>query len=102
MEKHPGMKTVVANEIERLLFRPNVPQSAQYDNKSLIFLPRFFSNLSYYRHYGLCCLTTIVFTDQDNDLANKMIKIYFALFRVKLIRFLYFSPEGIFYVILVV
>ncbi|CAF1034603.1 unnamed protein product [Rotaria sp. Silwood1] len=62
LEKHPGMKTVVVNEIERLLFRQNIRQSAQ--------------------HYGLCCLTAIIFTSQDNDLANKLIKIYFALFRL--------------------
>jgi len=31
VEKHPGMKTVVVNEIERLLFRQNIRQSAQYD-----------------------------------------------------------------------
>ncbi|CAF2854522.1 unnamed protein product [Rotaria sp. Silwood2] len=62
LEKHSGMKTVVVNEIERLLFRQNIRQSAQ--------------------HYGLCCLTAIIFTSQDNDLANKLIKIYFALFRL--------------------
>ncbi|CAF0814566.1 unnamed protein product [Rotaria sordida] len=62
LEKHPGMKTVLVNEIERLLFRQNIRQSAQ--------------------HYGLCCLTAMIFTSQDNDLANKLIKIYFALFRL--------------------
>lgn len=29
VEKHPGMKTVLVNEIERLLFRQNIRQSAQ-------------------------------------------------------------------------
>ncbi|CAF5228824.1 unnamed protein product, partial [Rotaria magnacalcarata] len=62
VEKHPGMKHVLVNEIERLLFRQNIRPSAQ--------------------HYALCCLTAIMFTSQDNDLANKLIKIYFALFRL--------------------
>ncbi|CAF3169610.1 unnamed protein product [Rotaria socialis] len=62
LEKHPGMKNVLVNEIERLLFRQNIRPSAQ--------------------HYALCCLTAIIFTSQDNDLANKLIKIYFALFRL--------------------
>ncbi|CAF1015084.1 unnamed protein product [Adineta steineri] len=62
LEKHPGMQTVVVNEIERLLFRQNIRQSAQ--------------------HYALCCLTAIKFTSQDNNLANKLIKIYFAVFRL--------------------
>ncbi|CAF1013413.1 unnamed protein product [Adineta ricciae] len=62
LEQHPGMKTVVVNEVERLLFRQNVRPSAQ--------------------HYGLCCLTAITFSSQDNGLANKLIKIYFALFRL--------------------
>ncbi|CAF1631221.1 unnamed protein product, partial [Didymodactylos carnosus] len=62
-EEHSAMKNVVVNEIERLLFRPNIKQSAQ--------------------HYGLCCLTSMKFTQtQDNELANKLIKIYFALFRL--------------------
>lgn len=49
--------------------------------KNLFFFYSFNS-----RHYGLCCLTAITFTSQDNDLANKLIKIYFALFRVNIKR----------------
>ncbi|UJR23294.1 hypothetical protein I4U23_026310 [Adineta vaga] len=66
LEQHPGMKAVVVNEIERLLFRQNIRQNAQ--------------------HYGLCCLTAITFSSQDNELANKLIKIYFALFRLLSIK----------------
>jgi len=29
VEKHPGMKLVLVNEIERLVFRPNIRSSAQ-------------------------------------------------------------------------
>ena len=47
-------------------------------------MPLFFNNPLIHRHYGLCCLTAITFTSQDNNLANKLIKIYFALFRVRL------------------
>jgi len=62
LEQHPGMKNVLVTEVERLLFRQNIRQSAQ--------------------HYGLCCLTSITFTNHDDDLANKLIRIYFALFRL--------------------
>ena len=48
-----------------------------------LFLRPLFSLHSHSRHYALCCLTSITFTSQDNDLANKLIKIYFALFRVR-------------------
>ena len=81
MEQHPGMKAVVVNEIERLLFRQNIRQSAQYDRVKFFFC--FYYYLFNYRHYALCCLTAITFTSQDDALANKLIKIYFAVFRVK-------------------
>jgi hypothetical protein len=41
-------------------------------------------NVLFYRHYGLYCLTAITFTTLDGgDLANKRVKIYFAVFRVR-------------------
>jgi len=39
LEKHPAMKAVVLDEIERLLYRPNIAAKAQY--------------------YGICCLTQV-------------------------------------------
>ena len=39
LEKHPAIKAVVLDEIERLLYRPNIAAKAQY--------------------YGICCLTQV-------------------------------------------
>lgn len=84
LEAHPAMKGVVAGEVERLLFRPNVSARAQY--------------------YGICCLSQVVFAassrkghpsatsileqaegparkDDDEKLANKLIGIYLTFFK---------------------
>lgn len=60
-ENHPVMKDVVVTEVQRVLFRPNISEKAQY--------------------YCLCFLQGIVFTDFDQLLANKLIEIYFTFFK---------------------
>ncbi|XP_007896659.2 CCAAT/enhancer-binding protein zeta [Callorhinchus milii] len=59
--KHPNMKTVVCYEVERLLYRPNISPKAQY--------------------YAICFLSQIVLSHEENDLAGKLITIYFSFFR---------------------
>nr|AAH84984.1 LOC495457 protein [Xenopus laevis] len=61
LSKHPNMKTVVCLEIERLLFRPNISEKAQY--------------------YGVCFLNQIIFSHEESDLANQLITVYFCFFR---------------------
>ena len=58
---HPFMKTVVVEEVERLLYRPNIGQRAQY--------------------YGLCFLSEVIFSATDRPLANKLIQLYFGFFK---------------------
>ena len=58
---HPFMKPVVIAEVERLLFRPNIGQRAQY--------------------YGLCFLSEVIFSGGDKLLANKLIQLYFGFFK---------------------
>jgi ribosome biogenesis protein MAK21 len=58
---HPLMKSVVVGEVERLLYRPNISQRAQY--------------------YGLCFLSEVIFSSDDKSLANKLIGIYFGFFK---------------------
>ncbi|XP_047107210.1 CCAAT/enhancer-binding protein zeta isoform X1 [Schistocerca piceifrons] len=58
---HPNMKGVVTEEIEKLLFRPNIKQRAQY--------------------YGLCFLTQLLFTKDEASLAVTLIKLYFSFFK---------------------
>ncbi|OCT77994.1 CCAAT/enhancer-binding protein zeta [Xenopus laevis] len=61
LSKHPNMKTVVCLEIERLLYRPNISEKAQY--------------------YGVCFLNQIIFSHEEADLANQLITVYFCFFR---------------------
>ena len=61
-EDHPAMKEVVVKEVERLLFRPNIKERAQY--------------------YCLCFLQEVVFVaKRDEKLANRLIDIYLGFFK---------------------
>ncbi|GAU97599.1 hypothetical protein RvY_08872-2 [Ramazzottius varieornatus] len=61
IQQHPNMKPVVVEEVERLIYRPNVGAKAQY--------------------YALCFLVQIKLKDSENILAVKLVKIYFSLFK---------------------
>ncbi|XP_056422944.1 CCAAT/enhancer-binding protein zeta [Hyla sarda] len=61
LNKHPNMKVVVCLEVERLLYRPNISEKAQY--------------------YGICFLNQIIFSHEESDLANQLITVYFCFFR---------------------
>uniref|UniRef100_A0A8C8R5J1 CCAAT/enhancer-binding protein zeta n=1 Tax=Pelusios castaneus TaxID=367368 RepID=A0A8C8R5J1_9SAUR len=61
LHKHPNMKGVVCNEVERLLYRSNISPKAQY--------------------YAVCFLNQIVLSHEENELANKLITLYFCFFR---------------------
>ncbi|XP_075059437.1 CCAAT/enhancer-binding protein zeta isoform X2 [Mixophyes fleayi] len=61
LNKHPNMKVVVCLEVERLLYRPNIGEKAQY--------------------YGICFLNQIIFDHEESDLANQLITGYFCFFR---------------------
>ncbi|KAJ7365571.1 hypothetical protein OS493_005686 [Desmophyllum pertusum] len=58
--KHPNMKLVVTKEIEKLLYRPNIAIKAQY--------------------FSVCFLNQLILTKQDNELATRLISIYFSFF----------------------
>uniref|UniRef100_A0A8B9IBL7 CCAAT/enhancer-binding protein zeta n=1 Tax=Anser brachyrhynchus TaxID=132585 RepID=A0A8B9IBL7_9AVES len=59
--KHPNMKGVVCNEMERLLYRSNISAKTQY--------------------YAMCFLNQIVLSHEETPLANKLIALYFCFFR---------------------
>ncbi|XP_046675604.1 CCAAT/enhancer-binding protein zeta-like isoform X2 [Homalodisca vitripennis] len=61
---HPVMKQVVANEIERFLFRPNVGSRSQY--------------------YAICFLSQYLFSSDDTELAENIISIYFSFFKANI------------------
>ncbi|XP_053566993.1 CCAAT/enhancer-binding protein zeta [Bombina bombina] len=61
LNKHPNMKVVVCTELERLLYRPNISEKAQY--------------------YGVCFLNQTILSHDEVDLANQLITVYFSFFR---------------------
>ncbi|XP_072309168.1 CCAAT/enhancer-binding protein zeta isoform X2 [Eucyclogobius newberryi] len=61
LHRHPNMKGVVCGEVERLLFRANIGEKAQY--------------------YALCFLSQVILSRDDADLAARLIGIYFSFFR---------------------
>lgn len=61
LEEHPLMKTVVIKEVERILYRPNVNPKAQY--------------------YGVCFLSQIILDSDEEEVANRLIQIYFGFFK---------------------
>ncbi|XP_015263930.1 PREDICTED: CCAAT/enhancer-binding protein zeta, partial [Gekko japonicus] len=60
LHKHPNMKGVVCNEVERLLYRSNISLKAQY--------------------YAICFLNQMVLSHEESELANKLIALYFSFF----------------------
>jgi ribosome biogenesis protein MAK21 len=60
LENHPMMKRIVAQSIERLLFRPNISDRACY--------------------YAVSFLNQIVLSKAEQDLANMLMTIYFKFF----------------------
>lgn len=60
-QEHPAMKIFVIREIEQLLLRPNVSERAQY--------------------YAVVTINQIILTGKDQEVANKLVDIYFIFFR---------------------
>ncbi|XP_050405033.1 CCAAT/enhancer-binding protein zeta [Patella vulgata] len=60
VEQHSRMTMVVIQEVERLLYRPNICSKAQY--------------------YAMCFLSQIVLDLDDKELAMKLIDLYFSFF----------------------
>ncbi|XP_044014892.1 CCAAT/enhancer-binding protein zeta-like [Aphidius gifuensis] len=61
LHEHPAMKVVVLKEIEKLLFRPNIGQRAQY--------------------YAICLLAQYVLDKDDSECSTTLIDLYFAFFK---------------------
>ncbi|KAJ2959837.1 hypothetical protein NQZ79_g4760 [Umbelopsis isabellina] len=60
-QEHPAMKIFVIREIEQLLLRPNVSERAQY--------------------YAIVTVNQTILTSKDQEVANKLVDIYFVFFR---------------------
>lgn len=60
-DDHPAMKEVVCKEVERLLFRPNCKERAQY--------------------YSICFLQEVKFNKSEKELANRLMDVYFGFFK---------------------
>ncbi|CAG8545409.1 8866_t:CDS:10 [Paraglomus occultum] len=61
LEVHPNMKIFVVREIEQLILLPNANAHAQY--------------------YGILSLSQLMLNKKQVDVANKLVDIYFAMFR---------------------
>ncbi|KAL0099107.1 hypothetical protein PUN28_020272 [Cardiocondyla obscurior] len=59
--EHPNMKLVILREVEKLLFRKNVSQRAQY--------------------YAICLLAQYVLDKNDEEVASTLVEVYFAFFK---------------------
>lgn len=60
-EDHPAMKEVICKEVERLIFRPNCTDRAQY--------------------YAMCFLQDVKFNKRETHLANRLTDMYFGFFK---------------------
>lgn len=58
---HPAMKLYVVREVEQLIMRSNISERAQY--------------------YGIVTINQIILLGKDVEVANKLVDIYFMLFR---------------------
>lgn len=61
LETHPNMKEVVANAVEKVIFRNNISKRAQY--------------------YSICLLSQYCFISEESNVAKKLISIYLSLFK---------------------
>ncbi|KAJ8687434.1 hypothetical protein QAD02_023228 [Eretmocerus hayati] len=59
--EHPNMKMIVLHEVEKLLFRTNVSQRAQY--------------------FAICLLTQFLLSKEDTEIATTLINVYFGFFK---------------------
>lgn len=60
--RHPVMKTAVIGELERLLYRANISIKAQY--------------------YGICFLNQFILSAEEQQLASRLLTIYFSFFKM--------------------
>jgi ribosome biogenesis protein MAK21 len=63
LKKHPNMQPVVLEEVEKMIFRPNIQSKAQY--------------------YSICFLIQFHLSLDDKKLATNLINLYFCLFKVR-------------------
>lgn len=61
LRRHPNMKAAVCEEVQRLVFRPNVAAKARY--------------------YAVCFLNQVVLSHQEAGLAARLLTLYFSLFQ---------------------
>jgi len=59
--KHPNMKMTVIQEVERMIYRPNIAAKAQY--------------------YAICFLNQLILTKSEHLVASRLISIYFTFFK---------------------
>ncbi|WVO18506.1 hypothetical protein L204_106225 [Cryptococcus depauperatus] len=92
LQSHPAMKAVVAREISGLVLKPSshtIPASSsathvKFDNdedKKKVNSSNKANATSHGRYYGLITLNQITLTRKDQDVAGKLVDLYFEIFR---------------------
>ena len=61
LQSHPNMRGVVADAVEKVIFRKNISSRAQY--------------------YSVCFLSQFRLFKGENEIAKKLISIYLSLFK---------------------
>ncbi|TYJ57954.1 hypothetical protein B9479_001310 [Cryptococcus floricola] len=90
LQAHPAMKTVVAREVSGLVLKPSgasgpAASSSHIkfddDKKKAAQPPAKSDGVEHGRYYGLITLNQMTLTRQDQDVAGKLVDLYFEVFR---------------------
>ncbi|CAD5232531.1 unnamed protein product [Bursaphelenchus xylophilus] len=65
-EKHGNMRLILIGQLERLIFRKNIPERTQF--------------------YAIHTLSIMPLRDGDTEVAVKLLKIYFSMFRILILK----------------
>ncbi|KAK4686047.1 ribosome biogenesis protein MAK21, partial [Tremellales sp. Uapishka_1] len=76
---HPAMKAVVARDVAALVLKPPTPPPAPVKGGKA--LPAKVDAAGHARYYGLITLNQITLTNKDQDVAGRLVQVYFEVFR---------------------
>ncbi|ORY34646.1 CBF/Mak21 family-domain-containing protein [Naematelia encephala] len=82
---HPAMKAVVAREVSALILKPTTTQPAastshtRFDDDKASEVKA--EPVNHARYYGLITLNQVTLTKKDQEVAGRMVEVYFEVFR---------------------
>lgn len=88
LQIHPAMKAVVAREVSAIVLKPVASQAGsssgahvRFDEPATPAAKEKTEAMSHGRYYGLITLNQITLTPKDEDVAGKLVELYFEVFR---------------------